>query len=122
MEGTIFNPFSVALKKTEHEFQCMYNIGSYLPSSSLLKIYFNNSLRETIPYDPKIIFFHNINNSLLYVDEETRGKITETISKYYPMIKITEIPKESESDEKSDKEESKSGETIEVTRKKIETN
>ncbi len=122
LEGTIFNPFSVALKKTEHEFQCMYNIGSYLPSSSLLKIYFNNSLRETIPYDPKIIFFHNINNSLLYVDEETRGKITETISKYYPMIKITEIPKESESDETSDKEESKSGETIEVTGKKNENN
>ena len=88
----------------------------------MLKIYFKNSLRETVPYDPKIIFFHNINNSLPFVDKDTKDEIIETIPKYYPMIKIMEISNEDESSETSDKQESKSGETIEVTGKKNENN
>ena len=102
LQGEIINPFTVSLKKTEHEFKCIYNTGVLLPSQSLLSIYLNHSLTETVPYNPKVDYFQNIGSHYYLFEEKDQNTIKEIIHKYYPSISINEVPQEDETN-KNDK-------------------
>ena len=105
LQGKIINPFTVSLKKTEHEFKCIYNTGVLLPSQSFLSIYLNHSLTETVPYNPKVDYFQNIGSHYYLFDEKDQNTIKEIIHKYYPSISINEVPQEDETN-KNDKSDS----------------
>ena len=102
LQGKIINPFTVSLKKTEHEFKCIYDAGILLPSSSFLGVYLRNSLTETVPYNPKVEFFKNIGSHYYLFEEADQNTIKEIIHKYYPSISINEVPQEDETN-KNDK-------------------
>ena len=87
------------LKKTEHEFKCIYNIGVYMPSQSFLRIYLNHSLIETIPYNPKVDYFQNIGSHYYLFEEKDQNTIKEIIHKYDPSISINEVPQDGETNE-----------------------
>ena len=105
LQGKIINPFTVSLKKTEHEFKCIYNTGVYMPSQSFLSIYLNHSLTETVPYNPKVDYFQNIGSHYYLFEEKDQNTIKEIIHKYYPSISINEVPQEDETN-KNDKSDS----------------
>ena len=105
LQGKIINPFTVSLKKTEHEFKCIYNTGVLLPSQSFLSIYLNHSLTETVPYNPKVDYFQNIGSHYYLFEEKDQSTIKEIIHKYYPSISINEVPQEDETN-KNDKSDS----------------
>lgn len=105
LQGKIINPFTVSLKKTEHEFKCIYNTGVLLPSQSFLSIYLNHSLTETVPYNPKVDYFQNIGSHYYLFEEKDQNTIKEIIHKYYPSISINEVPQEDETN-KNDKSDS----------------
>ena len=102
LKGKIINPFTVSLKKTEHEFKCIYNTGVYMPSQSFLSVYLRHSLIETIPYNPKVEYFQNIGSHYYLFEEKDQSTIKEIIHKYYPSISINEVPQEDETN-KNDK-------------------
>lgn len=105
LQGKIINPFTVSLKKTEHEFKCIYNTGVYMPSQSFLSVYLRHSLLETIPYNPKVDYFQNIGSHYYLFEEKDQSTIKEIIHKYYPSISINEVPQEDETN-KNDKSDS----------------
>ena len=105
LQGEIINPFTVSLKKTEHEFKCIYNTGVYMPSQSFLSVYLRHSLIETIPYNPKVEYFQNIGSHYYLFEEKDQNTIKEIIHKYYPSISINEVPQEDETN-KNDKSDS----------------
>ena len=99
LQGKIINPFTVSLKKTEHEFKCIYNTGVLLPSQSFLSIYLNHSLTETVPYNPKVDYFQNIGSHYYLFEEKDQNTIKEIIHKYDPSISINEVQQEGETNE-----------------------
>ena len=94
LQGKIINPFTVSLKKTEHEFKCIYDAGILLPSSSFLGVYLRNSLTETVPYNPKVEFFKNIGSHYYLFEEADQNTIKEIIHKYDPSISFNEVPQD----------------------------
>ena len=99
LQGKIINPFTVSLKKTEHEFKCIYDAGILLPSSSFLGVYLRNSLTETVPYNPKVEFLKNIGSHYYLFEEKDQNTIKEIIHKYDPSISINEVPQDVETNE-----------------------